>query len=86
MTILHEDGCPKCGATDMNVVFHKQGCSNGLCSCATCIYGSHTKEHLEHLHVTCRRCHFDWVSPTLPQLAALRDAGNALTAVGEPVA
>lgn len=63
--------CPKCGGTDLYVVFHKQGCERPGCGCATCQYGSHAKEHREHLHVSCRRCQFDWVAPTLEQLAEM---------------
>ena len=61
------DLCPKCGGEDLYVTFHKQGCRDPHCGCATCVYRSHAKEHREHLHVTCRGCQFDWTSPTLEQ-------------------
>lgn len=69
--IAVDEACPKCGNTDLYVVFHKQGCSDELCLCVNCYYVSHAQEHREHLHVTCRRCQFDWAAPTLEQLQAV---------------
>lgn len=55
--------CAKCAGGDIGVTYHKQGCPKDDCSCANCAYGSHQKQHTEHLHFTCRRCHYDWVGP-----------------------
>lgn len=57
--------CAKCGGEDIYTRYHKQGCSKENCSCAECSYGSHSKQHTEHLHYSCRRCSFDWVGPVL---------------------
>jgi hypothetical protein len=55
--------CSKCGSADPGVNYHKQGCSDPRCSCAQCTYGSHNKQHTEHLHYHCRTCHYDWTGP-----------------------
>lgn len=55
--------CEKCGAEDINVAYHKPGCSERDCFCSTCSYGSHNKAHGEHLHYHCRTCHYDWLGP-----------------------
>ena len=60
-----QSACSKCGGEDIHLAYHKPGCSDSKCSCATCTYGSHAKQHEEHLHYHCRTCHFDWVGPTL---------------------
>ena len=56
--------CIKCGSVDVGTSFHKQGCPQTDCSCASCSYGSHAKQHSEHLHRYCRVCGFDWIEPT----------------------
>lgn len=45
--------------------YHKQGCKDDSCSCATCTHGSHQKRHDEHLHHVCRGCGFDWTTDVL---------------------
>ena len=57
--------CPKCGGADIYLTYHRQGCSKEGCTCATCSYGDHAKEHDEHLHYYCRRCSYDWTGPVL---------------------
>ena len=52
--------CEKCLSDEIRTVYHKQGCSDEACRCATCAYGSHAKRHDEHLHRFCQGCHFDW--------------------------
>lgn len=64
MKLVTALACVKCGSEDIGVTYHKQGCDNARCSCATCLYGSHAKQHAEHLHYHCRVCQFDWTGPT----------------------
>lgn len=54
--------CVKCGNEGIEPRYHGEGCAREGCSCAQCSYGSHAKEHSEHLHYHCR-CGFDWIGP-----------------------
>lgn len=57
--------CSKCGADDLLVRYHKPGCADPNCRCATCNYNDHARRHDEHLHVYCRGCGYDWEQDVL---------------------
>jgi hypothetical protein len=59
--------CSKCGSDDVGTHYHAQGCSDPDCGdwCNKCSWGSHNKQHAEHLHRYCRMCHYDWIEPVL---------------------
>jgi hypothetical protein len=52
--------CRKCGGTDIHTL-HMEG--DGFRS----VYSCRNRERREHLHRTCRRCHFDWDEAPLDQ-------------------
>lgn len=57
--------CSKCGATDIRLHYHGQGCSDPDHGdwCNKCGWGSHNQLHAEHLHYFCQVCHYDWTGP-----------------------
>lgn len=69
--------CEKCGGEDIGVTYHKRGCTQPYCDCATCSYGSHNKQHTEHLHYTCRTCRYDWTGPTIKRRRKPVAAGSS---------
>jgi len=52
--------CIKCGCTDIGTSYHS--------SIYSCRWGNHNREDDEHLHLTCRKCQYDWCEPTKDQL------------------
>ena len=47
--------CAKCGNAEIYTCYHEKNWGDHSCS-----YASHNKFKSEHLHYSCRRCHWDW--------------------------
>lgn len=65
--------CPKCGTDDVLVRWHdrkKRGDYFGPCERERSATSRRPVSDKEHLHYHCRRCQYDWLGPTLAEMAA----------------
>jgi predicted nucleic-acid-binding Zn-ribbon protein len=49
--------CPKCGHTDIAVFYYRGQSETSICPVL--------HRHEEHLHRSCRRCHYSWAEACL---------------------
>jgi len=54
--------CVKCGCGDAAVQWHRASRDGFI---HTCGYYAKAHDAAEHLHLTCRRCGYEWIAPTL---------------------